>query len=76
MGVPLDVDNLPFSTSPSAPAHALWSWRPTHWRAVDPGVENNNGLTKPYDLVADGGPNSVWIIEVGDADPWAASTPS
>jgi hypothetical protein len=48
---------------------ALWSWRPTQWRAVDPGVVNN-GLTKPYDLVAPGGPNNVWITEVGDADRW------
>jgi hypothetical protein len=50
---------------------ALWSWRPTHWRAVDPNVVNN-GLTKPYDLVADGGPNNVWITEVGDVDHWGS----
>jgi hypothetical protein len=50
---------------------ALWSWRPTHWREVDPGVVNN-GLTQPYDLVADGGPNNVWITEVGDVERWGS----
>ena len=46
---------------------ALWSWRPTHWRTyADPGIFTH-GLTQPFDLVADGGPDNVWITQVGDA---------
>ena len=52
---------------------ALWSWRPVHRRPVDPAVVNN-GLTRPYDLVVSGGPDNVWITEVGDAIRWAPST--
>jgi hypothetical protein len=48
---------------------ALWSWRPTHWRAAQPG-EFTHGLTEPFDLVADGGANDVWIVEVGDRARW------
>ncbi|MBX3314215.1 MAG: hypothetical protein KF906_07830 [Actinobacteria bacterium] len=46
---------------------ALWSWRPTEWRTHDPAVTFTNGLTQPFDLVAPGGPDNVWITEVGDA---------
>lgn len=46
---------------------ALWSWRPTEWRAHDPAVTFTNGLTQPFDLVAPGGADNVWITEVGDA---------
>lgn len=49
---------------------ALWSWRPTRWREHDPAETFTNGLTGPFDLVAEGGPDNVWIIEVGDADRW------
>ena len=44
---------------------ALWSWRTPYWQAWDPAVYFNNGLTQPFDLVADGADN-VWITEVGD----------
>ena len=46
---------------------ALWSWRTPHWQSWDPATYFNHGLTKPYDLVADGGSDDVWITEVGDA---------
>ena len=46
---------------------ALWSWRPTTWREYDPARHPTVGMTQPYDLVADGGPDNVWIVEVGDA---------
>ncbi len=47
---------------------ALWSWRPTHWRTyTDPSLYTH-GLTKPFDLVADGGPDNVWLTQVGDAN--------
>ncbi len=29
---------------------------------------STNGMTKPFDLVAEGGPDNVWIVEVGSDD--------
>ena len=49
---------------------ALWSWRPTQWRTHDPAVTFTNGLTKPFDLVAPGGADDAWIVQVGDAGRW------
>ncbi|TDT17086.1 hypothetical protein BDK89_2690 [Ilumatobacter fluminis] len=46
---------------------ALWSWRPTAWREYPAGVATN-GMTGPFDLVADGGPDNAWIVEVGNED--------
>jgi hypothetical protein len=51
---------------------ALWSWRPTTWRTHDPTVTFTNGLTRPFDLVAEGGANNAWIVEVGDATAWGS----
>jgi hypothetical protein len=51
---------------------ALWSWRPTTWRPHDPAVTFTNGLTQPFDLVAEGGANNAWIVEVGDATAWGS----
>lgn len=45
---------------------ALWSWREPDWRVYDPAVNPTDGMTKPFDLVAAGGPDNVWIVEVGD----------
>jgi hypothetical protein len=47
---------------------ALWSWRDVAWRSHDPAEVFTNGLTQPFDLVAEGGANNVWIVEVGDAE--------
>jgi hypothetical protein len=47
---------------------ALWSWRTPEWRAYDPAVNPTDGQEQPFDLVAPGGPDNVWIVEVGDAD--------
>jgi hypothetical protein len=44
---------------------ALWSWRTPHWVTYDPAKVDTNGLKKPFELVADGGPNDVWITEIG-----------
>ncbi len=44
---------------------ALWSWRTPTWREYDPTVVATRGMTKPFDLVAEGGPDNVWIVEVG-----------
>ena len=45
---------------------ALWSERPTTWRQHGP-ADFTHGLTKDFDLVAEGGPDDVWITEVGNA---------
>ncbi len=47
---------------------ALWSWRPVAWRRHDPAAVFTNGLREPFDLVAEGGADNVWIVEVGDVD--------
>ena len=47
---------------------ALWSWRPPTWRVYDPAVNATNGMVQPFDLVAEGGPDNVWIVEVGTRD--------
>ena len=44
---------------------ALWSWRTATFKANDPGVPART-FTKPYDLIADGGPDNVWLVEVGN----------
>ncbi len=47
---------------------ALWSWRRPAWRHHDPETTYTAGLTSDFDLVADGGADNVWIVELGDAD--------
>ncbi|MCB1015948.1 MAG: hypothetical protein KDB10_12650 [Acidimicrobiales bacterium] len=53
----------------------LWSWRTPTWRVYDPAVHATRGMVEPFDLVAEGGPDNVWIVEVGtrveDGDPEA-----
>jgi hypothetical protein len=49
---------------------ALWSWRSVHWRTLDPAKYFTHGLTQSFDLVADGGPDNAWVVEVGDARHW------
>jgi len=44
---------------------ALWSWRTPSFLAYDPEVNATDGMTLPFDLVALGGPDNVWIVEVG-----------
>ncbi len=50
----------------------LWSWRAPSWRHHDPASVFTNGLTEPFDLVADGGADDVWICELGDVDRWGS----
>ncbi len=57
---------------------ALWSWRAPTWRVYDPATRATNGMVEPFDLVAHGGPDNVWIVEVGEAtagtfEDWRAS---
>ena len=44
----------------------LWSWRPTEWRTHDPDVVPTGGLSERHDLVAPGGANNVWLVQVGE----------
>lgn len=46
---------------------ALWSHRPAAFVDHDPTVSPTDGMVGPFDLVADGGPDNVWITEVGSA---------
>jgi hypothetical protein len=46
---------------------ALWSWRPTQWRTYSDPAIFTHGLTQPFDLVAPGGADDVWLTQVGDA---------
>ena len=43
---------------------ALWSHRPTVWRSYDPAVVATRGMVQPFDLVAEGSAENVWIVEV------------
>jgi hypothetical protein len=45
---------------------ALWSWREPEWRDYDPSIHPTDGMEQPFDLVAAGGPDNVWIVEIGD----------
>jgi hypothetical protein len=45
---------------------ALWSWRETTWRDVDPTQVATRDLVQPFDLVAGGGADNVWVVEVGE----------
>ena len=44
---------------------ALYSWRPTRYLVYDPTRFATNGMLKPFDLVAEGGADNVWIVECG-----------
>ncbi|MEQ1700833.1 MAG: hypothetical protein ABMA25_12035 [Ilumatobacteraceae bacterium] len=58
------VGNWTFGTK--AGGHiALWSWRTATFTANEAGVPART-FTKPYDLIADGGPDNVWLVEVGN----------
>ena len=45
---------------------ALYSHRPVTWRTGTPDVFENGDL--PFDLVAAGGPDNLWLVELGDAE--------
>ena len=55
---------------------ALWSQRPTTFRTYDAETEFTRGLTRPFDLVAAGGPDDVWITEVANASDYAKAESS
>lgn len=45
---------------------ALWSWRAPTWRTFDPAVYATNDMVQDFDLQALGGPDNVWVTEVGN----------
>ena len=49
---------------------ALYSFRPASFKVYDPAVHATNGMVRPFDLVAEGGADNVWIVEVGRAARW------
>ena len=51
---------------------ALWSWRAADWRLHDREVVFTNGLAGPFELLAPGGADNVWVLEVGDVDRWGS----
>jgi hypothetical protein len=58
---------------------ALYSWRPTQWRdtppaelALLPPSHHHGPITRPFDLVAPGGADNVWIVECGSAGEWGS----
>jgi len=51
---------------------ALYSWRPAEFVDHGPTVPTN-GMVQPFDLIAKGGPDNVWIVECGRAADWGGS---
>jgi len=55
---------------------ALYSWRDTAWADYPPDElallppTRNGPFTQSFDLVAEGGPDNVWIVECGRAADW------
>src|SRR5262245_15612877 len=49
---------------------ALFSWRPTRWLVYDPTRYATNGMVQPFDLLAEGGADNVWLVECGRAADW------
>ncbi len=48
---------------------ALYSWRMAEFVDHGPDVAKD-GMTLPFDLVASGGPDDVWIVECGSDSDW------
>lgn len=51
---------------------ALYSYRSAEFLSYDPAVYATDGHTLPFDLVASGGADNVWIVEVGSAADWGS----
>jgi hypothetical protein len=51
---------------------ALYSYRAAEFLTYDPTVDATDGHTLPFDLVAAGGADNVWIVEVGGAAEWGS----
>jgi hypothetical protein len=51
---------------------ALYSYRPTEFLRYDPARQATGGHVLPFDLVADGGADNVWIVECGRRARWGS----
>jgi hypothetical protein len=51
---------------------ALYSWRLAEFVDHGPSVPTN-GMVQPFDLIAEGGADNVWIVECGRAADWGGS---
>jgi len=51
---------------------ALYSHRPAAYVVYDPAVYATNGMVQPFDLRADGGADTVWIVECGRKAQWGS----
>lgn len=49
---------------------ALWSWRAPAFRDYAGTGWSTDAMTLPFDLVAAGGPDNVWIVECASASQW------
>ena len=49
---------------------ALYSYRPAEYRVYDPTMNATGPLTEDFDLVAQGGADNVWLVEVGQSADW------
>ncbi|MEW6270694.1 MAG: hypothetical protein AB1689_15535 [Thermodesulfobacteriota bacterium] len=49
---------------------APYSWREARFLAYDPTRFATDGMVKPFDLVAQGGADNVWIVECGSKADW------
>ncbi len=49
---------------------ALWSWRLPDWQPYSAETLAARGFTQSFDLVAPGGADNVWIVEVARAAEW------
>lgn len=52
---------------------ALWSWRPTTWVPFDAAANHPDSVTNPFELKAAGGPDDVWISQVGRSSDFAGA---
>ncbi|GAB4528108.1 MAG: hypothetical protein Tsb0020_45380 [Haliangiales bacterium] len=50
----------------------LYSYRPVAFRDYDRAIYDTNGLELPFDLIAEGGADNVWIIECGQHAEWGS----
>jgi hypothetical protein len=55
---------------------ALYSRRPVRWVQYDGVTHPTRGMVKPFELIADGGPDNVWLTEVGRASDWKGKEPN
>lgn len=51
---------------------ALYSYREPRFVTYDPTIHATRGMLQPFELRAEGGPDNVWIVELGDRQRWGS----